>query len=522
MARVKATACGLRARLRDCSLRTAFALYSAIALVAAVVLSVLSTAAIGALAETTLPEDPYAHSGTFVFDEETDSLVPAEKLSWYENPVLSALSEGAETAESALSGSPVLLYVESGTGGGDAPISLASPPDDVRDGTILDTSWTASVSDVYEDALFLSEIAAYDAATSASRPGAEAADALSEMLPENADGERPIVSNVGYYIPYSGDTALYRTMAGLAIASVPAIFVACLVVAGRLFYKNRIAPPVAGMDAAAAKIAEGDLDFEMPPQRDDELGRLCARFEDMRVELARSKAEMWRAAEGRRRVNAAFAHDLRTPLTVVRGRAELIEMEAADEKTRQAAAVIRRQTERLASFADSMSGLESLEDASLRKKTVALAELFSRMGESAEAAARNRGIEVSLSGSGLGVDVEADDAFILRVADNLVSNAARHATTSIAVSLDWSSGMLSLSVRDDGPGFGAAADKALEPFWRGADERSESAGGSDGHMGLGLYVCSVLCAKHGGTMAVSDASEGGGLAIATFSAKTAE
>ena len=43
--------------------------------------------------------------------------------------------------------SPVLFCVESGTGGGDAPISLSSPTDDVRDGTILDASWTTSVSE---------------------------------------------------------------------------------------------------------------------------------------------------------------------------------------------------------------------------------------------------------------------------------------------------------------------------------------------------------------------------------------
>lgn len=225
---------------------------------------------------------------------------------------------------------------------------------------------------------------------------------------------------------------------------------------------------------------------------------------------------MWRAAESRRRVNAAFAHDLRTPLTVVRGRAEYIGMVSDDAKVGKAAGVILRQAERLASLADSMSGLESLEDAPLRKKALATAELLARIEESAEAAAGDKGIEIAVSGGGPDSRVDADEALVLRVADNLVSNAVRHAAEFVSVALEWSDGVLSLSVRDDGPGFGSSAGRALEPFWRGDDEPVGSAGGSDGHMGLGLYICSELCARHGGSVSVSDAPEGGGLAVATF------
>lgn len=188
------------------------------------------------------------------------------------------------------------------------------------DGTILDASWTAGASGVHDDSLSSSEIAVYDAAERPARLGFDATLALADQLPDNADGEKPIVSNVAYYVPYPDDSPAYRAVAWGYIASVPAVFVACLVVAGRLFYRNRIDRPVADMEEAAAKISDGDLDFNMEPQRNDELGRLCASFEDMRAELARSKSEMWRAAENRRRVNAAFAHDLRTPHRRARAR----------------------------------------------------------------------------------------------------------------------------------------------------------------------------------------------------------
>ena len=66
------------------------------------------------------------------------------------------------------------------------------------------------------------------------------------------------------------------------------------------------------------------------------------------------------------------------------------------------------------------------------------------------------------------------------------------------------------------------AASAVEPFWRGADDRAASAGGACSHLGLGLYVCSVLCARHGGSLAVGDREGGGAVAAATFAAPVAE
>lgn len=270
------------------------------------------------------------------------------------------------------------------------------------------------------------------------------------------------------------------------------------------------------MDSAARSIAEGNLDFEMAPQRDDELGRLCLRFEDMRAELVRSKTEMWRSAESRQRVNAAFAHDLRTPLTVVRGRAEYIGMVSDNAKVEKAAGIILRQAEKLTAYADTMSGLGSLEDMPLEQRPIDPAELVARIAETAENAAREYGLQTFVNGDDCPSKIEADESFVLRVADNLVSNAVRHASDSVHVALSYSNGLLCLSVRDDGPGFGDAAGRALEPFWRGEDESAPCAGGSDGHMGLGLYICTELCARHGGSVSVRDEPDGGGLAVATF------
>lgn len=62
--------------------------------------------------------------------------------------------------------------------------------------------------------------------------------------------------------------------------------------------------------------------FQKKVDKEDELGKLCASFEKMRQALQESNDEMWRQMEERNRLNAAFSHDLRTPLTVLKGQSE--------------------------------------------------------------------------------------------------------------------------------------------------------------------------------------------------------
>lgn len=88
MARVKKAVGDLRARIANCSVKAAFALYAAIAIIAAIALTAVFSVVASLVAESTVEEDSDAYSGTFVFDEASNFLVPAETLSWYEAPRL--------------------------------------------------------------------------------------------------------------------------------------------------------------------------------------------------------------------------------------------------------------------------------------------------------------------------------------------------------------------------------------------------------------------------------------------------
>lgn len=92
------------------------------------------------------------------------------------------------------------------------------------------------------------------------------------------------------------------------------------------------------------------------------LGELCSSFETMRFTLANNFSEMWRQMEERKQLNAAFAHDLRTPLTVLKGYNEILQSNH-DPITKSTAATMRKHIFRLERYVDSMSHLRRLEDA---------------------------------------------------------------------------------------------------------------------------------------------------------------
>ena len=116
--------------------------------------------------------------------------------------------------------------------------------------------------------------------------------------------------------------ALLEVFPTIAVAVYSAL---CIIAAALLFYRNKLKKPLAELMAASEKISNNDLDFSIEYDSKDELGQLCTSFEIMRTALANNFTEMWRQVEERKQLNAAFAHDLRTPLTVLKGYNEMLQ-----------------------------------------------------------------------------------------------------------------------------------------------------------------------------------------------------
>lgn len=287
----------------------------------------------------------------------------------------------------------------------------------------------------------------------------------------------------------------------LPIVATPVYSAFCIIAAALLFYRNRLKKPLAELRAASEKIANNNLDFSIDYDSKDELGQLCTSFEIMRTTLADNFSKMWRQVEERKALNAAFAHDLRTPLTVLKGYNEILQANE-NSQTREIAATMGKHISRMENYVTSMSNLRRMEDTQPEYQLVDLQTLASSLYDSAKIVCTKNGKELILQNHIPNLQLPLDSAFVSQVCNNLISNAARYAWNAVTISFALHDNGLLLSVADDGKGFDKSSlQKATSPYYTEENDHSE-------HFGLGLYICKLLCEHHDGYLKIENTATG--------------
>ena len=293
--------------------------------------------------------------------------------------------------------------------------------------------------------------------------------------------------------PSAEQERILHLLGGIQIASIAVLPVAGLGLAGVLFYQLKLKGPISVLQMGTERIRDHNLDFTIPEVSRDELGQLCAAFETMRAELLRSNQELWRQAEERKRLNAAFAHDLRNPLHIAQC--------AGDE---QALDRLEVYTRRIEQYVEAMSGVQRLEQLPVEPRPVSLSQLGNELKETAGLLAPALSLSCRFPEEGW---VNLDHDLFLTVAENLIANAARFACSRMELSLKTDNGFLMLTVVDDGPGFPQELiQNGPKPFGK--------RDGDAAHFGMGLYTCKLLCQKHGGDLRLQNGP--GAVVLASF------
>lgn len=283
----------------------------------------------------------------------------------------------------------------------------------------------------------------------------------------------------------------------LPIVATPIYSAFCIIAAALLFYRNRLKKPLAELRTASEKIANNDLNFSIDYDNNDELGQLCASFEIMRTTLADNFSKMWRQVEERKALNAAFAHDLRTPLTVLKGYNEMLQA-SENPQTQETAAIMGKHISRMESYVSSMSNLRRMEDAQPEYKLIDLQTVASSLYDSAKIVCAKNGKELIFQNDMPVSQLSLDGAFVSQVSNNLISNAVRYARTAVTISFALRDNSLLLSVSDDGKGVDKSGlQKATSPYYTEESNHSE-------HFGLGLYICKLLCEHHNGYLKIEN------------------
>lgn len=145
------------------------------------------------------------------------------------------------------------------------------------------------------------------------------------------NGIRAWADNTEYYFS-EADSNKIQTYEMLTWLLPPLTYLLCMFFASWLFYIIKLKKPLHILSTSTAQIANNNLDFVIAYDKTDEMGQLCSTFERMRSILDANNREMWRQMDDRKRLNAAFSHDLRTPLTVLEGHLNILQKYASTGK----------------------------------------------------------------------------------------------------------------------------------------------------------------------------------------------
>ena len=255
--------------------------------------------------------------------------------------------------------------------------------------------------------------------------------------------------------------------------------------------------------AASRQVAGGDLSLRLPIRSRDELGQLTGQFNAMLQALRDGAAR-------EQRWLADVAHELRTPLAVLRG-----ELEALQDGVRplNQAAVTSLQDEirHLESLVDDLHLISAADSQrlALEVSAVQVDEVFTALQAQYGERLQAQGLALQCD-TPAGLVLAADDRRLRQVFDNLMQNLLRYATPgAVQLRARREGNAASLVLSDAGPGVPAEARPHLfERLYRVEGSRSREAGGS----GLGLAICRSIVQAHGGTIG-AHASDAGGLEI---------
>lgn len=289
-----------------------------------------------------------------------------------------------------------------------------------------------------------------------------------------------------------------------------------LVLMGSLFYKLKLKKPLEILMSASEKISVNDLGFHVTYDSSDEMSELCRAFEKMRSQLEGNFKALWRSVEERNQLNAIFAHDLRTPLSIMKGYCDFVttylpENRISEEKLLDTIKTMQTHILRMERYVEAMNSIQKLDDMPINKQMIESDSFIALLDNTASKIVDQSGKTFDSNKTADSTLLSVDTDLVLQVFENIVANGARYATNELKAEYRVASGVFTITVTDDGPGFSDDdLQKAILPFYRGEMPEANE------HQGLGLYICKVLCEKHQGELQVANGFHDGGKVTASF------
>ncbi|HZS90952.1 MAG TPA: HAMP domain-containing sensor histidine kinase [Chloroflexota bacterium] len=304
---------------------------------------------------------------------------------------------------------------------------------------------------------------------------------------------------------------------GVPLSGLVALLLALAIVTTCL--RRLVLRPLAALVQAMRRIAAGDHDIQAPTSRAAEVTEVSAGLAAMSAAL-REALERQRALEQERKLFiSAVAHDLRTPLFMLRGYLEGLETRVVTTPEKVAAYVreCRAKADALEHLIADLFAYATVDylEQEPRRDPLDLGVLIQRVIQGRRLHAEVAGVALMVEGPGTPCPCVGDAHLLTRAIENLLENAERYTPRGGVITVSWGAEGTSLVVRvaDTGPGI-AAQDlpHLFTPLYRGETSRNREAGGA----GLGLTIARRIMQAHGGDLWAANRASGGAIFTGTL------
>lgn len=260
------------------------------------------------------------------------------------------------------------------------------------------------------------------------------------------------------------------------------------------------------------KIEQQDLNFEIQKSRLFEVDQALDALDHMRLALRQSLTRQWYDDKMRQDQLSALAHDLKTPLTIIRGNAELLFDTSLSTEQRECAEYIENSSLQMQDYVQTLiEATKSWNSYKLCMKKVNMDSLLLELKSQIDGLCAVNNISLHWDCGHYPAYITADHDLLIRMLINVLSNAVEHTPQGgeVTFEIEEHSNELSFLITDSGKGFSDEALKhATEQFFMEDDSRT-----SKSHYGIGLYVAASIAKKHNGKIILENSAVVGGAKV---------
>ncbi len=310
-------------------------------------------------------------------------------------------------------------------------------------------------------------------------------------------------------------------LSGIKVAIVLIVLVLLCAVLAAIWGTNRflihfvfqkINGPLMILSEGVGEIGNGNLDYRIDYQEEDEFAPVCEAFNEMSARLKTSVDHTRQEEESRKELLAGISHDLRSPLTSIQAYVEglLDDVAKTPEARQRYLLTIKTKAEDIDRMVSQLFLFSKLDMAEypMEPQALRLDELVSALIAETAQENQSKGLKVSVKQL-YPVHVTADRSLLRRMLTNIMDNSAKYKTADLGqlwIDLDEAGAHCRITLTDDGPGVPEEAlPRLFDVFYRSDLARKDPAKGS----GLGLAIAARMVKRMGGTITAQNAPDGG-------------